>query len=200
MIVRVEALDLSSPWAFVIVTALALVDGVVPLVPARTVLVGLGVACAAADVRAYPLVVVATAAAFVGDNISYELGAHLWPRIKPFIFRGGRGGHAWDWLEGQLRRRGLVLVVLDRVIPGGPTPITLTAGLMRLPVGRFRMAAAASALIWTAYALVAGAFGEIAVGDNLVLALLVGIAIGIPISLGLRIWVRRARRDEESKA
>jgi membrane protein DedA with SNARE-associated domain len=193
--VHVESLDLSSPWAYVIVTALALIDGVVPLVPTRTAMIGLGVACAAGDTRAYPLAVVATVAAFVGDNVSYALGAHWWSRIRPIVFRGERSRRAWVWVEGQLRQRGLTLVVLSRVIPGGPTPITLTAGLMKLPIRGFRVAAAASALLWTAYALATGAFGELAVGDNLLFALLVGVSIAALVNLALRIGVRRAQRD-----
>ena len=194
MMVHVEALDLSSPWAFAVVIALALIDGVVPLVPARTAMIGLGVACAAGNVWAYPLVLVATAAAFVGDNVSYALGAHWWPRIRPLVFRGDGSRRAWAWVERQLRQRGLILVVLDRIIPGGPTPITLTAGLMRLPIRGFRMAAAGSAVLWSAYALVTGVFGELAVGDNLLLALLVGVSIAAIVNLVLRIGMRRARR------
>lgn len=200
MIIHVESLDLSSPWAFAVVVLLALVDGVVPLVPARTAMIGLGVACAAGDTGAYPLAAVATAAAFVGDNVSYALGAHWWPRISPLVIRGARSRRAWVWLEGQLRRHGLILVVLDRVIPGGPTPITLTAGLMRLPLRGFRLAAAASATLWTVYALVTGAFGELAVGDNLLLAVLVGVGIAAVVNLALRIGVRRARRRARQDA
>ena len=198
MVVRVESLDLSSPWAFLVVTALALVDGVVPLVPARTAMIGLGVACAAGDARAYPLLVVATAAAFVGDNVSYAIGARCWSRIRPRLFGGDKGRRMWDWLEVQLRRRGLALVVFDRLIPGGPTPITLTAGMMRLPLKGFRAASAASAVLWSAYALMTGVFGEIAVGDNLLLALLVGASIAAVVNLALRLGVRRARHRAPS--
>lgn len=195
MLVHVESLALSSPWAFVIVTMLALIDGVVPLVPARTAMIGLGVACAAGDVRAYPLIVVATAAAWVSDNISYALGAHLWPRIRPHLFRGARASRVWAWLESELRRRGLILVVVDRLVPGGPTPITLSAGLMGLPVGGFRVAAAASAVLWSVYAVATGAFGEIAVGDNLLLAILVGMSIVAVVNVVLRVGLRRSRRN-----
>jgi membrane protein DedA with SNARE-associated domain len=202
VLIHVESLQLASPWAFVIVTVLALIDGVVPLVPARTAMVGLGVACAAGDTRAYPLLAVATAAAFVGDNISYALGAHLWPRIRPILFRGPRAERAWAWLELELRRRGLFLVAVDRVVPGGPTPITLSAGALRIPIGRFRAAAAASAVLWSIYAAVTGVFGELAVGDNLVLALLIGLSIVTVVNVTLRMGMRWARRrgaanDEE---
>lgn len=192
--VHVESLDLSSPWAFVIVTALALIDGVIPLVPTRTAMIGLGVACAAGDARAYPLVAVATAAAFVGDNVSYAIGAHWWSRIRPLVFRGDRSRRAWIWLEGKIRRRGLLLVVFGRLIPGGPTPITLTAGLMKLPIRRFRAAAAASALLWSVYALATGVFGELAVGDNFIVALVVGVSIAALVNLVVRIGLRHARR------
>ncbi len=64
------SVDLSSPWAFAAVIALALVDGIVPLVPARTSIIALGVVAGAGDSRAYPRLILATVAAFVSDNTS----------------------------------------------------------------------------------------------------------------------------------
>jgi len=191
--IRVQDLDLSHPVAFLIFAALGLIDGVVPLVPARTAVIGLGVIAGTGDVRAYPLLAVATAAAFVSDNISYWLGARYWPRISRIVLRGARSRRVWAWVEDQLRRRGIVLVALARVVPGGPTPITLTAGSVHLPLSRFRMAAAISAVLWSAYAFGVGMFGDAVVGNNLLVALLAGLGLAGGLNLVLRMAIRRSR-------
>lgn len=188
------SVDLSSPWAFAAVVGLALVDGVVPLVPARTALIGLGVVAGSGDSRAYPLLALATVAAFVSDNISYWLGAHCWGAITRIVFVGGRARRAWGWLEKQIHRHGLVLVALARVLPGGPTPITLTAGSVGFPLRRFRLAAAVSAVLWSAYAFSVGLAGDALVGDSLLLALVAALALAGIINLALRTLLRRRRR------
>ena len=186
-----QSLDLSSPWAFVIVCALALIDGVVPLVPARTAVIGLGVLAGAGDRRAYPLLAIATVAAFVSDNISYWIGQHFWGRLRRAIFRGARTKRIWTWVEHQMRRRGAVLVVVARVIPGGPTPITLTAGSVGLSRSRFRLAAAAGAVLWSAYAFTVGMFGDALSGGEPLVGLIVAVAVAATVDLLLRRIVRR---------
>ena len=188
--IRLESIDLSSPVAFLVVAGLALIDGVIPLVPARTAVIAVGVVAGAGDARAYPLLALATVAAFVSDNISYWIGRRFWPRIYGAMFGGPRGRRMWGWVEGQLRRRGAVLVALSRVIPGGPTPITLTAGMVGIPRRRFRLAAACSAVLWSAYAFSVGMFGEAVAGDPL-LALVVALTLAGAVNLGLRAWMRR---------
>lgn len=185
--------DLSSPWAFGAVVGLALVDGIVPLVPARTAIIGLGVVAGAGDSRAYPLLVLATAAAFVSDNVSYWLGAHFWRPISRIVFAGGRAQRLWGWLENQLHRHGLILVALARIVPGGPTPITLTAGSIKFPIRRFRIGAAISVTLWSCYAFAVGLAGDALVSGNLLFALLVGIALAAAINLALRAMLHRRR-------
>lgn len=185
----VRALDLSSPIAFVVVAALGLIDGVFPLVPARTAVIGLGVLAGEGQLMAIPLVVVATVAAFLSDNLSYWIGARFWPRIKPVLFGGRRSGRMWGWVEHQMAVHGAKLVVLDRVLPGGPTPITLTAGLVGLDRRTFRLAAAGSAVLWSAYAFLVGMLGDTVVGHHPVLALLAALAVVGGVNLSLRLLI-----------
>lgn len=155
-VIEVRSLDLASPVSYAVVVVLALIDGVIPLVPARTAVIGLGVLAGSGRAAAYLLLAVATAAAFVSDNVSYWLGAHYWPRIQPVLFRGARTRRAWGWVERQLRLHGATLVVLARVLPGGPTPITLSAGSVGLRRRTFRLAALAGAVLWSLYAFGVG--------------------------------------------
>ncbi len=196
----VRALDLSSPVAFLVVAALGLIDGVFPLVPARTAVIGLGVLAGEGRARAYPLLAVATVAAFVSDNFSYWIGAHLWPRINPVLFGGPRSERMWAWVEHQMAAHGAKLVVLDRVLPGGPTPITLTAGLVGLKKRTFRLAAAGSAVLWSVYAFTVGLLGDTVVGHHPVLALLAALAVVGAVNLLLRFLIRsrdRVKTDDD---
>ena len=185
------SVDLSSAWAYGSVVGLALVDGVVPLVPARSAIIGIGVIAGAGDHRAYPLLLLATAAAFVSDNISYWIGAHIWPSISGRILARRRARRIWEWVEDQLRRHGSVLVALARVLPGGPTPITLSAGSLNMPIGQFRKAAAVSAVLWSAYAFGVGLAGDALAGDNLLIAFIVALMVAGSLNLGLRAVLRK---------
>jgi membrane protein DedA with SNARE-associated domain len=72
-VIDLRSLDLGHPLSYVVVFGLALIDGVFPLVPTRTAVIALGVIAGTGDRRAYPLLVLATAGAFVSDNVSYCL-------------------------------------------------------------------------------------------------------------------------------
>ena len=193
---NLTSVDLSSPWAYGTITGLALVDGIVPLVPARTAVIGLGVIAGAGDRRAYPLLLLATVAAFVSDNVSYWIGAHFWRPISRALFAGRRASRAWGWVEIQLDRHGAALVALSRVVPGGPTPITLSAGSLRMPIRKFRKAAAVSAGLWSAYAFGMGLTGDALVGGNLVVSLVVALAVAGALNLGLRAALAVHRRED----
>lgn len=193
--IDLRSLDLASPLAVFLCVVLPLIDGVIPLVPARTAVIGLGVLAGAGHAGAYPLLALATVAAFVSDNISYWLGKRYWPRIQPRLFRGAHARRLWAWVERQLATRGALLVVLARVLPGGPTPITLTAGYLQLPRRRFRLASLGGAVLWSAYAFGVGFFGDTVVGRHPLLALLVAVALAGTINVSLRALVRRAARQ-----
>jgi membrane protein DedA with SNARE-associated domain len=186
---RLPDLDLSSPAAFLVVGALALVDGVIPLVPARTALIGIGVIAGTGDLRAYPMLAVATGAAFLSDNLSYYLGAHLWPRLAPHLLRSERARYLLNWVERELASHGTIVIGLARVIPGGPTPVTLTAGSLGFPIRRFRIASAVSAAIWSAYAFASGLIGT-TVTNRPLIALLVGIALAGALTVALRLGMK----------
>lgn len=172
---------------------LALIDGIVPLLPARTAIIGLGVLAGTGDKGAYPLLALATVAAFVSDNISYWLGAHFWRSISRIVFLGGRAQRVWGWLENQIHRHGLMLVALARIVPGGPTPITLIAGSLKLPIGQFRIGAAISAILWSCYAFGVGLAGDALVGGHILFALIVGVSLAATINLALRAMLRHRR-------
>lgn len=186
------SLDLGHPLAYLTVFVLSLVDGVVPLVPTRTVVIALGVLAGDGDVRAYPLLALAAAAAYLSDNAAYWLGAHRGPQIAARVFRGRRGRRAWEWAGRQFGSpRGTLLVALSRLIPGGPTPFTLAAGATGFPRHRFRVLAAVSSGLWAVYAFGFGLAGTAAVAGNPLLALLFAVLLAAVVNTALVLTVRR---------
>lgn len=186
--IHVPALDLDRPVVLLIVLALSLIDGVFPLLPARTVIIALGVVAKTGDFRAYPLLVAASAGAFISDNVSYWLGSRYGERIIGTITAGGRRRQrVRAWAEHTIRVRGLPLIVLARVIPGGPTPITLIAGISHYPISRFRIATAVGACLWSVYAFAVGLAGGTIVSDNPLVALLVALGIAAVLNLALTV-------------
>jgi membrane protein DedA with SNARE-associated domain len=169
--------DLGSPVAYVVAFALPLIDGVIPLVPAQALTVAIGAAAAGGDWRAFLLLALAAAGAWCSDNIAYWIGRRHGEKVARMLLRGKKGEQAREWGERQLRERGTPLVVLARVIPGGPTPITLAAGLSNMAARRFRWAAAAGAVIWAGYGFVLGAIGTGIGGGSWWIGLLVGLAL-----------------------
>lgn len=187
----VGSAHLSPVIAFLVIGAAGLIDGVFPLVPARTAMIGVGVLAGDGNWLAYPLLAVGTAAVFVSDNVAYWLGARYWDRIQGILLRGSRSRRLWAWVERQMNGRGTMLVVLARVIPGGPTPITLTAGAVEFPRRRFLCAAAAGAILWSAFAFSLGLFGDTIFGQRPLIALLSAVAVAAGVDWGLRVALRR---------
>jgi membrane protein DedA with SNARE-associated domain len=142
---------------------------------------------------AYPLLAVGSIAVFFSDNLAYWLGVRYWNRIQGALLRGSRSRHLWEWVKRQMDSRGTMLVVLARVIPGGPTPITLTAGATGFPRRRFVYAAAAGAALWAAFAFSLGLFGDTLFGQQPLIALLAAVGVALAIDWALRVAVRQRR-------
>ncbi|MFD0479539.1 DedA family protein [Nonomuraea thailandensis] len=96
---------MSSPWLYVALFALALLDGFFPVVPAETSVITAGVFAAASGGPNLALVIVVAAlGAFAGDHISYLIGNRSAGRLrgkKAFVWARGpwRSGAAssWSW-------------------------------------------------------------------------------------------------------
>src|SRR4051812_45459042 len=119
---------MSSPWLYLLVFALALLDGFFPIVPAETAVITAGVFAASGQPDLLPLVAVAAAGAFAGDHISYALGRAVGGRSK-------RRGLVWA--RAAIAERGGLILVVARYIPGGRTAVTLSMGALGYPRSRF---------------------------------------------------------------
>jgi membrane protein DedA with SNARE-associated domain len=94
----VEMLEaaVASPWVYLVLFAVAVLDGFFPIVPAETMVITAGVFAAGGQPDLAAVVAVAALGAFVGDHISYAIGrgtgAGLLRRMPP----GGRRRRAYE--------------------------------------------------------------------------------------------------------
>jgi membrane protein DedA with SNARE-associated domain len=64
-----------------------------------------------------------------------------------------------EWAERQLAERGGELIAVGRFIPGGRTAVTLGAGILGFPWGRFLLYDAFASLGWALFASLLGYYG-----------------------------------------
>ncbi len=99
-----------------------------------------------------------------------------------------------EWADEQIRKRGGLLLITARFIPGGRTVITLSCGITHQPWAWFASWVAVAAVIWATYAACLGAiFGS--TFDHTVAFLL---AFGTALSITLIIEVVRHQRAKRS--
>jgi membrane-associated protein len=186
----------ASGWAYLIVSLLAYLDALVPVVPSETSVITAGVVASAGDLS-LPLVVAAAASgAFLGDNTAYVIGHRFGSRINERFFGGEKARRRIEWAQRQVSERGGELIAIGRFIPGGRTAVTLSAGTLGYPWRRFVLFDAAAALGWALYASLLGYFGghafEAAPWKGLLLAL--GIAFAVAGAIELVRWYLKQRR------
>jgi membrane protein DedA with SNARE-associated domain len=90
------------------------------------------------------------------------------------------------------------LIILCRFIPGGRTAVTLTCGVIHYPRRRYLTATACAGILWASYAFFLGRLGGQVFEGQLWIGLLLGLGLGLAVSLlteiARRAWQWRARR------
>jgi membrane-associated protein len=195
-----SAFDLLSepPEAYLIVFALALGDGVFPAFPSETALIVAGLLSVVGDLSLGWVIAAGAAGAFAGDGISYALGRFVGRPAQRRFLDGKRARVALAWAEGQLERRGGLVIVVARYVPGGRTAATFTAGLTHYSYARFAAYDAFAAISWATYASLLGYFGGRFFHDHVWIALLLafGIAGGVTVAVegARRLYATRRAR------
>lgn len=193
----------ASPWLYLIVLALVIIDGFFPPVPSESVVVMVSaIGIASGTPNAWLIGVVAAVGAAVGDNIAYAIGRKLgtdrfgWlrrPRVQAAIARAGRG----------LSRSPAALILTARYVPIGRIAVNMTAGATRLKWQTFWPLTLVAGAMWAAYSVLIGVFAGRWLHAHPLLAALVGIAIAIALGVVIdrvTVWIvrRRAATREES--
>jgi membrane protein DedA with SNARE-associated domain len=206
----ITSLSVGSPLSYLIAFLLPCLDAVLPVLPvlpSETVIIAFGVATAgSADPRIFLIVAVAAAGAWSGDNLSYLIGWRFGPWATRRFFSGDKGAARRDWAESSLRRFGMGLIIVCRFIPGGRTAVTLSCGLVRYSWRRFAVATAVAAVLWAAYAFLAGRIGGKAFEDKPVAGFAVAFGAAFVVSgivEGIRRlikWRRGSRKADAGEA
>ncbi|MFK4042685.1 DedA family protein [Nonomuraea wenchangensis] len=179
---------MSSPWLYVALFALAVLDGFFPIVPAETSVITAAVFAASGETNLALVMVVAALGAFAGDHVSYLIGRLSGGRL--------RDKKAFVWARGALEERGGLVLVVARYIPGGRTATTLTMGAVHHPLRSFTFFDAIAASSWAVYSGLIGFFGGMAFENDPIKGLLLGLGIAVSVTAVVEIvrwaWKRRA--------
>lgn len=142
-------------WGYLGIFLLMVLENVIPPVPSEVIMGLGGIAAGQGRMDFTLLVLVGTLGCIVGNLFWYEIGARYgYERLKPAIDRWGR----WltmDWEDVERLRRffdrwGGVTVFVFRFMPIGRTVISIPAGLLHMPRGRFIAYTAAGSAVWNA--------------------------------------------------
>lgn len=181
----------ASPWVYLVILAVCMIDGFFPPVPSETVVVGAAtVSVATGQPHLVLLVAVAAAGAIIGDNIAYQLGRVLGTTRFRWM-RTARVAAAVDWARRGLHRRGALLIFAARYIPVGRIAVNMTAGATGYPLRRFLPLSIAAGIAWAAYS---AGFGVVAgqwLHDQPLLAILLAIAVAAVVGMLVDVVLRR---------
>ena len=185
-------LDLAGqPWVYAVVGALGALDAFIPPLPSESAIVALAALGDAGGVNLWLLGLVGAFGALVGDTAAYVIGRLVgtnrygWQR-KPRVAK------AITWAGGELDRRGGVLIFTARYIPVGRIAVMMTAGATGMRARRFLTYATIGCSAWAAWSVLVGAVAGRVLGDNPLLAAVVGITIALAVGLAVdRIASRR---------
>ena len=153
--------EISARWWFVLVIfIIALLDSVVPIVPSEsTVIIG-GIAAGQGDQLLLLVILMGAVGAFIGDSIAYYLGSRFRPKVTGLLGRkNGDGEQKMAKAAAQIDKRGGLLLITARFIPGGRTLMTLSCGATRRPYKSWFLPwDITAATLWASYAAIIGYF------------------------------------------
>lgn len=186
----------ASPWVFAALFAFVALDGIFPPVPSESVVIALAsLSMSTGSPVLWPVIVVAAAGAFVGDQIAYQIGRAV-PVRRLRLFRGRRGSALLAWAERALQERGAAFVVAARYVPVGRVAVNVTAGAVGFPRRRFLLLTALAATTWAGYSTLIGIGTGVVLGHSPVVGVVVGVVggfvLGTLVDLALRRWLRLA--------
>jgi membrane-associated protein len=197
--VRLAEELVSSPWLYLVLISVSLLDSFLPAIPSEPVIVIAGVYAASGETQLVPVIAATALGAFLGDMVPYGLGRLVAERVLKRLPPGTKRRRAHDWLRAELEHRAGYVLITSRFIPVGRYLVTLTAGVTRLRWPTFAGFTAVSCAAWSIYTVLAGYAGGTFFGDNTFVAIGVGIGLAVLTSAaveGTRFLQRRARRTE----
>ena len=179
-------------WFLLIIFSVALLDSVLPIVPGETTVIAGGVAAGAGNQTLALVILAGASGAFLGDNLAYAIGNRFEPRVRAWAARRPNRAARLDSSALQIKKRGGLLLITARFIPGGRTILTVSSGITQQPRMWFAAWVAVAGIIWATYAAGLGyLFGQ-AFEDSHALAfwLAFGTALSITALVEIIRWIR----------
>ncbi|GAA3430630.1 DedA family protein [Kutzneria kofuensis] len=183
----------SSPWLWAAVFVIAALDALLPFMPSETTVVLVGVLIAPSAFGLGQLILVAAAGAFAGDTAAYFLGRSTGAAVLTRLMRRERGARAREWAQRQLERRGRLLIVFGRYVPGGRAATLATAGALGFSPSWFLPPEVAGVLLWGTQAALVGFVGGTAFQDEPLTGMAVSYGFIVLVVIGTAV-VHRLRR------
>nr|WP_314844114.1 VTT domain-containing protein [uncultured Microbacterium sp.] len=195
LIVQVVA----SPWLYVTLFVVTVIDGFFPPVPSETVLVAAAAVMASHhDVWAWAtLGLVAAMGASVGDNIAFAIGRRVgttrfsWMR-RPVVTA------ALAHAESALEQRSAALILGARWIPVGRVAMNMSAGAVGFAWRRFLPLSIVAGISWSVVSLAIGLLAGSWVADQPLVGAGIGIAVALVLGLVIDLVTRRRRLRQAS--
>ncbi|MFE6776232.1 DedA family protein [Streptomyces sp. NPDC057702] len=183
----------TSPWLYLVLVVVSLLDSFLPLVPSEPVVIAAGVSAAAGDTAFLPCVAATALGAFLGDLIPYALGRLTADRLRARLAAGTRRRRTHDWIARELASRGGYTLMASRFVPVGRYLVTLSAGVVGYPPRRYALFTGLAATCWSAYTVLIGYVGGALFRDSALTALGVGLGLACALS-GVVEGARHLRR------
>lgn len=185
----------SSPWLYLILMSVSLLDSFLPLIPSEPVIIIAGVFAATGSVNLVLVIGATAVGAFLGDQVPYALGRRLSHRIGKRLPPGSRRRATHEWISRQLDARGGFVLVSTRFVPVGRYLVTVTTGMVRYNYRKFMLFTLLGGTAWSAYTVMTGYLGGVLFQDNALLAFAVGLGLALVLSGVLEVIRRVRARD-----
>jgi membrane protein DedA with SNARE-associated domain/membrane-associated phospholipid phosphatase len=143
--------ELASPWGYVVVGVLTLLEAsafIGLLVPGEAALLVGGFLVSQGKASMGVMIAAAAAGAIIGDSVGYEIGRHVGPSLRRSRIGHWVGEARWRRAEDYLKRHGGRAVFLGRFIGVLRAMVPTIAGLSEMPYRTFLPWNAAGGIIW----------------------------------------------------
>lgn len=186
---------IASPWLYLVLFAVTVIDGFFPPVPSETVLVAAAaVAASTGEGNLVLLGAVAAVGAAIGDNVAFLIGRSLGTTRFAWM-RRPRVAAAFAHAQLALDRRSATLILGARYIPVGRVAVNMSAGALGFPWRRFLPLSLIAGLSWSIFSLAIGLLAGAWIKDQPLLSAGLGIVVALVIGFAIdRIAAARRRR------
>lgn len=180
----------NNPATYLVALVAAGGDVLFPLIPSETIVITAAVLASKGGLHIWLLIVAVAIGAFIGDNIAFWIGRGVGHRVLRRLFKGDKARGRIDWAARAIKRRGRLVIIAGRFIPGGRTAATLAAGTLEMPYREFLPADGLAAIAWAVYASMLGYLGGEVFKNSIWKSLLVSLGVAMLVGGGTEVWRR----------